>query len=131
MRGKTLLILTCLTLLQATPEAPVAQFPPALPSTEEVETLWSGFWTALSLGDLRGARTYLHASQRSLFPGKLTVEDLKDLADQMAYCRLDPTPLPTTKEVFYWVHCKHGDETAQRLVSLRRDWDGVWRLYLW
>jgi len=46
----------------------------------------------------------------------------------MRFCRLEPMPLPIrADEVLYQVHCAHGEERAESVVSLRRDVDGVWR----
>ena len=147
MRGKPLAMILCFTLtLGALRVAAGQPVPQVGPPVREVKATWTAFWTAVSLGDLKEARQYLHSRQRAGFPGKLMVEELKDLADQMAYCRLDPTPFPLNMlgeegvrqippevlknldEVFYWVRCQYGDETADSLVGVRRDLDGVWRL---
>ena len=102
--------------------------PTAGPSFQEVTAAWNGFWSAVILGDLAGARKYVHSHRQHMFPGNLTVEELQDMARQMAYCRLDPTPFPLRQdEVIYRVHCQHGGETAETQVGVRRDFDGAWR----
>lgn len=149
MRGEVLAMLTYFTLTLGALRVAVGQPVPQIgPSLKEVEATWTAFWTAVSLGDLKEARKYVH-SQLHPFPGtRLTLEELQDMAYQMAFCRLDLTPFPlnllgeegmrqlppgaleNVREVFYWVRCTYGDETTQTLVGLRRDVDGVWRLSL-
>lgn len=100
---------------------------PVVPPFQEVEAAWKGFWSAVILGDLNGARKYVHSHRQHLFPGRQTLEELKEMAGQMAYCRLDPAPFPLGEDVIYRVLCQHGSETAESQVGVRRDLDGVWR----
>lgn len=132
---------------------------PTIPSLKEVEVAWAGFWSAVMAGDLMEARKYIHSRRRHLFPGPSSLEELQEVAQQMAFCRLEPLLVPPTLlnpeterqlglteeeiekirrgppgqleallgETSYSVRCQHGSETAEALVGLRRDWDGVWR----
>ncbi len=98
------------------------------PPFAEVENAWRAFWDRLRHGDIAGARRYVHTSRQPLFPGRTTVDELKELARQMASCRLDPAPVALDDdEVVYSLVCQHDGETAESLVGLRRDGDGVWR----
>lgn len=102
---------------------------PAGPSFEEAQAVWKGFWTAVITGDLNEARKYVHSQRQHLFPGRHTPEELREMASQMAHCRLDANPLPVSvEEVIYRVMCEQRGETAESQVGLRRDVDGVWRL---
>jgi hypothetical protein len=94
-----------------------------------VQAAWAEFWTAVILGDLNGARKYVHSQRQNVFPRKgQRIEDLQEIAQQMAYCRLDPTPFPIDHdEVIYLVLCEHGSERAETIVGVRRDLDGIWR----
>jgi hypothetical protein len=100
------------------------------PPFTEVAAAWESFWAAVRRGDLEAARRYVHSRIRHDFPrsGTTAGKDLQDVARQMAYCRLDPTPIPISgEEVVYGLRCRHGTETAESQVILRRDVDGVWR----
>lgn len=153
MQGTVLAMTVCGTLLLLPPLVPAAQAQPTLPSFTEVEAAWTGFWTAVILGDLEGARKYIHSQRQHLFPGKRTLAELQEIAQQMAFCRLDPTPFPLSlldeatarqfglsererarplppgslDELIYRVYCEHRGEKAETQVGVRRDWDGVWR----
>lgn len=101
------------------------------PPLAEVEARWTAFWTHVVDGNLTEARRYIHSSRRHFLPDDKGLAHLQDLAVQMAFCRLDPTPiLFAPGEVMYRVHCRHGDETAETLIGLRKDFDGVWRFIL-
>jgi hypothetical protein len=105
---------------------------PAGPPFTEVEARWTDFWATVRRGDLEAARRAVHSRVRSEFrdgfPHTTSGESLPDMAQQMAYCRLDSTPMPiSAEEVAYGVRCRHGTETAESLVILRQDADGVWR----
>jgi hypothetical protein len=101
------------------------------PLLGQAQTIWRGFWTALIVGDLEGARTHVHSERQHLFPGPHTREDLLQMASEMAHCRLDPNQVvEAPDEVIYWVLCEHRGETARSQVGLRRDRDGAWRLSL-
>lgn len=105
--------------------------PPGAPSLAEAEAVWSAFWSHLSLGDLEGARTFVYSGRRHLYPRQLGPKELRRmqaLADQMAFCRLVPTPFIGEHEAWYLLQCRFRDETALGQVILRRDYDGVWRL---
>lgn len=109
-------------------QAPVS----AGPAFQEVEARWTDFWARVRRGDLEGARRAVHsrvrAEFREGFPQTTAGEALPDVAQQMAYCRLDPTRIEiSAEEVAYGVRCRHGTETAESLVILRQDVDGVWR----
>jgi hypothetical protein len=102
---------------------------PPGPSLEEATAVWTGFWTAVAVGDSVDAGRYVHSQRRHLFPGPHRPDELQAMATQMAYCRLDPNPRPVgPDEVIYRVLCQRGDETAESQVGLRRDHDGAWRL---
>lgn len=109
-----------------------AQFSsPAGPSFEEAQAVWKGFWTAVIVGDLKDARKYVHSQRQHLLPGRHTPEELREMASQMAHCRLDTNPLSeSVEEVIYRVMCEHRGEKAESQVGLRRDVDGAWRLSL-
>lgn len=143
MRSRALLITLCLTLTPMTLQNLSAQTTPGLPSAPEVEALWNGFWEAIMFGDLRGARRYIHSRRQHLFPGKVELKELQEMAYQMTFCRPDSTPfglsekelaqlppssLAKVEEVIYLVRCKRGEETAATQIGVRRDVDGVWRL---
>jgi hypothetical protein len=128
---RALVVLTAVSLVWAwsVAEAQDAQPPPAVgPPFAEVEATWNAFWTQLAEGDLAAAWRYVHSSRRYLpSPDKLSA--LQDLAQQMAFCQLEATPLPPAKdEAWYLVRCRHGGETAETIVIIRRDTDGAWRL---
>ncbi len=132
MRGVAILVVIGL-LGVAAPVRAGAQAPgSAGPAFQEVEARWTDFWARVRRGDLEGARRAVHSRVRSEFrdgfPQTTAGESLQDVAQQMAYCRLEPTPMPISgDEVAYGVRCRHGTETAESLVILRRDADGVWR----
>ncbi len=121
-----------LSLMLLTAQAVAAQpAPPLGPPLAEVEATWTAFWNHMTLGDLDGALKYIHSSRRHLFPTTADVRKMQELAQQMAFCRIDPVPFPIGKdELIYPVHCRHGDETAETQIGIRRDFDGVWRLSL-
>lgn len=99
------------------------------PPLEEAQAVWKRFWTAVIVGDLKDARTYVHSQRQHLFPGTHQTEELQQMASQMAHCRLDPNPFAADlNEVIYRVRCEHRGETAESQVGLRRDRDGAWRL---
>jgi hypothetical protein len=123
------LALLASALTVSPPQRLLAQPLPSVgPPLSEVQATWKGFWTAVILGDLAGARKYVHSHRQHLFPGNKTLAELQELARQMAECRIDPAPFPVSlDEVIYRVHCQRGIETAETQVGLRRDLDGVWR----
>ncbi len=129
MRTAVLLMGVSLALASGTPPELEAQPLPGVgPPIAEIEAAWTGIWNRLLQGDVAGARRYVHSSRRHLFPGNRTPAELQDLARQMTFCQVDPTPLPIDlDEVMYRVRCERGDEKAETLVGLRRDVDGVWR----
>jgi hypothetical protein len=96
-----------------------------------VEATWTGFWTRVTDGDLAGAQRYLHSSRRYPLSGDRMLAMLQELAHQMAFCRLESSSAMGVRddEVAYLVQCRHGSERAERVVILRRDSDGVWRLH--
>jgi len=99
------------------------------PPLAQAQALWTGFWNAVIVGDLKDAQTYVHSQRQHLFPGAHHREELQQMASQMAHCRLDPNPFPAAPdEVIYRVLCEHRGETAESQVGLRRDRDGAWRL---
>ena len=130
MRRGVLLGAISFALAGATAHAQGPQPPPPVgPPFAEVETAWTAFWTRLAEGDLAGAWRYLHSSRRYAPSGDTMLAMLQDLAHQMAFCRLEPSSaIGDGDNVMYLVKCQHGSETAERLVILRRDSDGVWRL---
>jgi hypothetical protein len=105
--------------------------PPTGPPFSEVEATWTAFWQHISLGDIEGAVKHVHSSRRHLLPTAGDLRKMQQAADQMAFCRIDPVPSPIQvrkDEVFYPVHCRHGGETAEGQLGMRRDFDGVWRI---
>lgn len=105
-----------------------AQSAAAGPSFPDVQVAWSSFWARIAEDDLAGARRYLHSSVRARFPGNRSLQDWRDVALQMAFCRLEPTPFMLgPDEATYPARCQQGDEQAETLVIVRRDLDGVWR----
>ena len=113
----------------------VAQDPapgPAPPPLADVEATWIAFWSHVSLGDVEGAVRYLHSSvRRHVDPSSTDRRRMQEAADQMAACRIDPVVSPVRirkDEFFYTVRCRHGDETAESYLGMRRDTDGVWRI---
>ena len=99
------------------------------PPLSEVEATWTAFWNHVSLGDVPGAVTYLHSSRRDVLPPTADLRKLQEVADQMAFCRIEPNPIQIRKdEVWYPVHCRRCDETAEAQLGMRRDVDGVWRI---
>ena len=111
-------------------EAQEAQPPPIVgPPFAEVEAKWNAFWAHMAEGDLVAAGQYVHSSRRYLSSTGRPLSELQDLAQQMAFCQLDPAPFPPARdEVWYLVRCRHGGETAETFVIIRRDTDGLWRL---
>lgn len=102
--------------------------PGVTPPFAEVQATWAALLDRLAQGDVEGARRYVHTSRRHLFPGGRTVAELQDFARQMRFCRVEPKPFPLgSDEVMYPIRCEHEGETAESLVGLRRDRDGVWR----
>jgi hypothetical protein len=151
MRLTLLLTITWFTLLTGLGFAAEAPPRPQIgPPFAEIEAAWTAFWTAITLGDVKDARRYLHTRQQDMLGRGLTPAQLREwqaLAYQMSYCRLDPTPFPHGMidekalrdlppraleeiELYYWVRCKYGDETAETMIGIRGDVDGVWRLVL-
>ncbi len=130
MRARVLLTAVSLTLAWGTVQAQEARPQPSVgPPFAEVEATWNGFWTHVVEGDLAAAGRFIHSSRRHLLSGDKTLSNLQDLARQMAFCRLDGSSLfAAQNEVAYQVQCKRGNETAESLIILRRDIDGVWRL---
>ncbi len=99
------------------------------PPFEQAQTVWRGFWRAVSAGDLKDAKTYLHSQRQPMFPGTHEPEELQRMASEMARCRLDPNPVSVAPdEIMYRVLCEHRGETAEAQIGLRRDRDGAWRL---
>jgi len=99
------------------------------PSLEDAQAVWTGFWSAVIVGDLKDARRYVHSQRQHLFPGSHKMEELQQMATQMAHCRLDPNPFSADpNEFIYRVRCEHRGETAESQVGLRRDHNGTWRL---
>ena len=125
-----LTISVAVTLLTA--RAVAAQLvPPTGPRFSEIEATWTAFWNHISLGDIESAAKYVHSSLRQLLPTAGDLRQMQQAADQMGCCRIDPVPSPIQvrkDEVFYPVHCRHGDETAESQLGMRRDVDGVWRI---
>lgn len=119
-----------LTLMLLVTRAVAAQpAPPFGPPLSEIEATWTAFWNHITLGDLQGAAKYIHSSRRHILPAAGDLRKLQEVADQMAFCRIGPAPVPIrTDEVWYPVHCRHGDETAEGQLGMRRDVDGVWRI---
>jgi hypothetical protein len=113
------------------------------PSREALAAMWSDMWTAVILGDLTGARTFVYSRRRHLFFPDKSLNELQEVAHQMTHCRLTPVPLPFNdeaaqqrlrrqdpeklEELYYRLECQHGDERVEGLVGMRRDVDGVWR----
>ena len=90
--------------------------------------MWNAFWTKVVDGDLAGARLYIHSSRRHQFPSEKGASYFQETAPQMAFCRLNPTALPLAPgQVAYHVRCQRGGQTAETLVILGLDSDGVWR----
>ncbi len=131
MRTPFLVAAVCLALTWGTAPAQEAPPLPAVgPPFAEVEALWNAFWTRVVDGDMGGASQYVHSSRRYPFSSEKTRSELQELARQMAFCRLDPKQLAMSRdEVAYPVWCKYGNETAQTLVIIRRDFDGLWRFH--
>lgn len=99
------------------------------PPFEEAQAIWKGLWTGAITGDLRDVRRYLHSERQHLIPANSPIPELQQLATQMAYCRLDPKPVPVAvDEVIYRVLCERGGETAESQMGLRRERDGTWRI---
>lgn len=98
------------------------------PPFSEVQAAWTALLDRLLRGDVEGARRYVHTSRQHLFPGRKTVAEWQEFARQMQFCRVEPTPFPIAPdEVIYQLRCQRGSETAESMVGLRRDRDGVWR----
>ncbi len=131
MRTPGVLSVVSLVLAWGMAQSQETQPVPAVgPPFAEVEALWNAFWTHVVDGDMMGAEQYIHSFRRYPLSTDKARSELQDLARQMAFCRLDPTPFALGRdEVAYRVPCKHGSETAESLVVLRRDFDGVWRLF--
>ena len=99
------------------------------PSFAEVQATWNAFWAQVAEGDLPGALRYVHSSRRYVPAPDRPLSALQDLAQQMAFCQLEPAPLPPAQEeAWYLVRCRHGEETAETFIIVRLDTDGVWRL---
>lgn len=150
MRFKILLLVIGLAMILSAPGAVEAQLLPKIgPPIQELEALWNGFWEAIRAGDLKSATKYVYSRRRHVFPRQESLAALQEKARQMAYCRVDPTPLiftmmteeqirriPPTflealgieEDLIYPVHCQHQGETAESAVGIRRDMDGVWRI---
>ena len=131
----TRLILGCLLAVLGTaamPRRPDAQTIPGTgPPVSVVRATWSALWERLLHGDVDGARRYLHSSQQGPLLDGAAAADLRELARQMQFCRVESDPLPVAPdEVMYPVHCEHEGETAETLVGLRQDRDGSWRLVI-
>ena len=125
------MLLSARVVAQDPAPAPVLpQVPP--PPLADVEATWAAFWSHISLGDVEGAMRYLHSSvRRHVDPSSGNRRQMQEAADQMAACRIDPvvSPLRIRKdEFFYMVRCRHGEETAESYLGMRRDTDGVWRI---
>lgn len=120
--------MTLIALATATAQ-PTAQ---TVPPFSEVEAVWTAFWNHISLGDLEAALKYVYSGRRHLYPSRVGPEEVRRMqaaAHEMAFCRIDPAPVfIANDEVFYRLHCRHGDETAEGQIGLRLDFDGVWRL---
>jgi hypothetical protein len=97
-----------LTLL--TNRAGEAQPAPATgPPLSHVEATWTAFWNHISLGDLQGAAQYVHSRRRDVLSTNPDLRKLQEIADQMAFCRIDPIPFQIQgDEVWYPVHCRRG-----------------------
>lgn len=134
-RGFLLSLLVACLLLGAA-SAPAGQSPTsAEPSFAELDALWTRFWEHVRQGDLQGARREVHLRLRGAFqdgfPETITGDGLREMAQQMAYCRLEPTREPSELgTAAYRATCRHGRETAERLVIFRQDVDGQWRLFV-
>lgn len=105
--------------------------PPTEPPLSEIEATWAAFWTHMSLGDLEGAAWYLHSSLRKRLAPSADLRRMQEAADQMASCRIEPAASAIrirADEVLYAVRCRHGAETADSYLGMRRDLDGVWRI---
>jgi len=101
------------------------------PPFAEVEAAWMTFWARIAADDTHGAVGQLHSSVRSGFPGLRDAAEWREVALQMAFCRVQDKPVPAGRDaVAYPVHCRHGEATAESLVIVQRDRDGAWRLRL-
>ena len=99
-----------------------------VPSQAEAQAIWDGFWGRVAVGDLDGARRYVHTT-RQAFPWTATGTQLQETARQMQHCRIRRGPLPSSGEdVLFEVRCEHAGQTADALVGFRQDLDGSWRL---
>jgi hypothetical protein len=99
------------------------------PPFAEVEAKWNAFWAGVADGDLAAAGRYVHSSRRDLPSSGKALSELQNLAHQMAFCQLDPTPFPlASDQVVYRVRCRHGAESAETVIIIRQDADGKWRL---
>ena len=99
-----------------------------VPSQAEAQTIWDGFWGRVAVGDLDGARRYVHTTRQG-FPWTVAGTQLQDRARQMQLCRIGSDPLPMSGEdVLFEVRCEHAGQTADTFVGFRQDLDGSWRL---
>jgi hypothetical protein len=99
--------------------------------------MWKAFWQRMGDGDVQGALEYVHSRgrqsiERAQDAGQTPdIERAKDTARQMAFCHLEPDPIPFSREGSRWmyhVECRHGDESAEMYTSVGKDADGEWRL---
>lgn len=101
------------------------------PPFADVQAAWTTFWARIAADDIPAALSQLHTSVRVRFPGQRDLAEWRDVALQMPFCRLQERPESVSAYgAVYRLHCRHGTETAESLVIVRRDRDGAWRLLM-